>query len=190
MRLISGALPSTPVGCLPILSGIPPTELRRNLLTLKLACKGTNESKSLIPPPAVYANQRLKRRHFSTEAGRLLTMSPLHPGWILDSWVKQWSTSTSTLRKFIHSPSYKPPGFDLPRNAWVNLNRLRSGVAKTQSYLHIITVLATDLCECGKPQTVKHIIDECPIFKPPHGVSGLIELDDDTTSWLMSELPV
>ena len=93
MRLISGALPSTPVGCLPILSGIPPAELRRNLLTLKLACMGTSESKSLIPPPAVYAIQRLKRRHFSTEIGRLLTMSPLHPGWILDSWDKHWGSS-------------------------------------------------------------------------------------------------
>ena len=60
MRLISGALPSTPVESLPILSGIPPPELRRNFLTLKLACKSADEPTSLIPPSAEYGDQRLK----------------------------------------------------------------------------------------------------------------------------------
>ena len=111
-------------------------------------------------------------------------------GWILNCWNQQWPNSTSILRKSINFPSTNPPGCNLPQNAWVNLNRLRSGVAKTEHYLHMIGVSASDLCECGKPQTVEHIINDCPIFKSPHGVSGLIELDDDTTSWLMSQLPV
>ena len=79
---------------------------------------------------------------------------------------------------------------DLPQNTWVNLDRLRSVEAKTQISLHVIGVSATDLCECGQPQTVENIIDECPIFKSPHVVSGLIEPDDDTTSRLMFQLPV
>ena len=35
-----------------------------------------------------------------------------------------------------------------------------------------------------------HVIDDCPIYKTPHGASGLREIDDETISWLNKDLPI
>ena len=36
-------------------------------------------------------------------------------------------------------------------------------------------------CECGDPlQTVEHVMTSCPIYRPPNGDRGLIDLDNDT----------
>jgi len=45
-------------------------------------------------------------------------------------------------------------------------------------------------CECGtEEQTVDHVVLECPIHRPPHGLHGLTFLDDETTEWLLNTCP-
>jgi len=40
-------------------------------------------------------------------------------------------------------------------------------------------------CECGaEEQTVEHVVLQCPIHQPPHGLHGVTVLDDETTEWL------
>ena len=46
--------------------------------------------------------------------------------WIARMWSMEWQPSTSRLRKYITSPSWSSPGSDLPRQAWVKLNRLHT----------------------------------------------------------------
>jgi len=47
-----------------------------------------------------------------------------------------------------------------------------------------------DACECGADeQTVDHVVLQCPIYRPPHGVHGLTVLDDETTEWLLNICP-
>ncbi|XP_076802233.1 uncharacterized protein LOC143446472 isoform X2 [Clavelina lepadiformis] len=42
-------------------------------------------------------------------------------------------------------------------------------------------------CKCGATeQTEDHVINDCPIHRPPHGVRGLKRLDEDTITWLMT----
>jgi len=42
-------------------------------------------------------------------------------------------------------------------------------------------------CECGaEEQTVDHVVLQCPIHRPPHGLHGLTVLDDETTEWLLN----
>jgi len=42
------------------------------------------------------------------------------------------------------------------------------------------------VCECGaEEQTVDHVVLQCPIHRPPHGLHGLTVLDDETTEWLL-----
>ena len=98
--------------------------------------------------------------------------------------------NATNLKKFITEPSSKPSGCDLPRKARVNLNRSRSGVGHTQQFLHKTGAESSPNRVCGEIQTVERIIHACPTYKSPHDVPGLLELDEDTISWLKSDLPV
>ena len=75
MRLVSGALTTTPVTNLQVLSGIPPANLRRRAQSAKLAHK-RYEDDDLIPPPVALEDQRLPRRHFATESAELDMLVP------------------------------------------------------------------------------------------------------------------
>jgi len=44
-------------------------------------------------------------------------------------------------------------------------------------------------CEGGAEQTVDHVVLQCPIHRPPHGLHGLTVLDDETTEWLLNTFP-
>ena len=42
-----------------------------------------------------------------------------------------------------------------------------------------------DSCDCGVEQTADHITSgPCPIYRPSKGNTGLIDLDDETQTWL------
>jgi len=44
--------------------------------------------------------------------------------------------------------------------------------------------------QCGaEEQTVDHVVLQCPIHRPPHGLHGLTVLDDETTEWLLNICP-
>jgi len=41
--------------------------------------------------------------------------------------------------------------------------------------------------ECGvEKQTVDHVVLQCPIHRPPHGLHGLTVQDDETIEWLLN----
>ena len=42
----------------------------------------------------------------------------------------------------------------------------------------------TDLCLCGKTQTMSHIVESCPLTKLNGGLSRLHSADEDVVSWL------
>jgi len=45
-------------------------------------------------------------------------------------------------------------------------------------------------CECGaEEQTVDHVVLQCPIHQPLHGLHGLTALDDKTIEWLLNICP-
>ena len=44
----------------------------------------------------------------------------------------------------------------------------------------------SDLCACGEPQTMSHIVDSCLLTKPAGGLSKLHSADDDAVAWLIS----
>jgi len=76
----------------------------------------------------------------------------------------------------------------LPR-AWVQLNRLRTGVGCFRSCLYKWGMASSEACECGtEEQTVDHVVLHCPIHRP-HGLHGLTVLDNETTEWLLNTCP-
>jgi len=78
----------------------------------------------------------------------------------------------------------------LPRRAWVWLNRLCTGVGRFRSCLYKWGMDSSAACECGaEEQTVDHVVLQCPIHRPPHGLHDLTVLDDETTEWLLNTCP-
>ena len=83
-----------------------------------------------------------------------------------------------------------PPGMTLPKTAWVRLYRLRTGVRHFRSCLHKWYVASSAACECGADeQTADHVVLQCPIHRPHHGLYGLTVLDDETIEWLFNTCP-
>ena len=82
------------------------------------------------------------------------------------------------------------PGATLPRRAWVRLYHLRTGVGRFCSCLYKWGMASSAACECGaEEQTVHHVVLQCPIHRPPHGLHGLTAVDDETIEWLLNICP-
>ena len=126
-------------GCLPILAGIQPAELRRRGATLSLANRATLNPGQILHEQLVgkqNAHQgRLKsRRPFVPAAQKLLdslTESHIRAAqWMDYAWNMEYLKSASRLHAFIPRVIPKPLGMGLPRTSWVKLNRLRTGVGR------------------------------------------------------------
>jgi len=80
--------------------------------------------------------------------------------------------------------------------------RFQSALRKFQCFAGSLWVVTLNLggvkwgmassaaCECGaEEQTVDHVVLQCSIHRPPHGLHGLTVLDDETTEWLLNTYP-
>ena len=137
---------------------------------------------------------RLKsRRSFATNGKDLLSTalpSETKAHWIARMWSVEWQPSTSRVREYIVSPSKCCPGSDLPRQAWLKLNRLRTGVGRFNAEMWRWGLSKSPACDCGADQqTANHIITECPLYRQPNCLHGLIDVDADaaTREWLLSK---
>lgn len=70
-------------------------------------------------------------------------------------WADRWERSHLFLQRFILTPNKSPTGHDLDREAWVRLNRLRSGCRGFKTTLHKVDLAASPLRECGVQQTAQ-----------------------------------
>jgi len=78
----------------------------------------------------------------------------------------------------------------LPRTAWVRIKHLRTGGGRFRSCLYKWGMASSAACECGvEEHTDDHVVLQCPIRRPPHGLHGLTVLDDETTEWLLNTCP-
>ena len=74
----------------------------------------------------------------------------------------------------------------------VKLNTLRTGVGRFNADKRRWSLSNSPACDCGAAQqTENHIITECPLYRPPNGPHGLIDVDADTATreWILSKLP-
>ena len=145
LRIVTGCLRPTPTDHLPVLSGIQPGELRRMRATLSLAHCG-----SLDPHYILYG---FLSGSSDTRQVRLRSRRPFVPGarnlldnlarlgiraseWTNHKWKTEYCKNTSRLRAFVPETGARPVGMGLPRAAWVELNRLRTGVGRFHSSIH------------------------------------------------------
>ena len=110
--------------------------------------------------------------------------------WAGHQWSAEWADNPTRLRMLIPDTGTHPPGMILPRRAWVRLNRHRTCVGRFRSCLCKWGFASSAACGCGaEEQTVGHVVLQCPIHGPPHGLHCLTFLDDETTEWLLNTCP-
>jgi len=138
-------------------------------------------------------NRVIKSRHQSVPAAQqLINFSDNNniraAQWANHQWNAEWEDYPTRLRTLI--PDTGTYTMTLPRRAWVRLNRLRTGVGRFRSCWYKWGMGSSAACECGEEeQTVDHAVLQCPIYRPPHGLHGLMVLDDETTEWLLNTCP-
>ena len=188
MRLITGCIRSTSSHILPILSGIPPPETRREGLLLKVYNKAFNTPTHLLHNIALahrQAAQRLPSRN--PLSSRMIAIAhkanDVPPDqWIAKTWLNQWNNTNCRLKQYVPMPSTLPPGHDLPRQSWVLLNRLRSGYGRYADFMHRIGLAQSDQCFCGERQTPDHVLT-CRTIDLR---GDLKSVDEELRQWLLS----
>ena len=194
LRIVTGCLRPTPTNHLPVLSRIQPVELCQMGATLSLAYRG-----SLDPDHILYG---LLSGSLDTCQVRLRSRRPFVPGarnlldnlarlgiraseWTNHKWKTEYCKNASRLRALVRGTGARPVGMGLPRAAWVNINRLWTGVGRFHSSMHKRGLASSPNCKCGaSKQTKGHVLTACPIHRAPHGARGLTVLDDETRCWL------
>ena len=166
LRIVTGCLRPTPTDHLPVLSGIQPAELSRLGATLSLAYRG-----SLDPDHILYGllsgssdnlQVRLRsRRPFVPGARNLLDnlarLGICASEWTNYKWKTEYCENTSRLRAFVPETGARPVGMGLPRETWVKLNRLLTGVGRFHSSMHKWVSLLhriASVAPLSKPQTM------------------------------------
>ena len=93
--------------------------------------------------------------------------------------VNLYHTYTTLLLPTLLSDSIRQPDFGLPGHTWSLINRFRTGLGPCRANLHKWGLAQSPSCECGRRQTMNHIVDTCPLTKFEGGLNLLHEADDD-----------
>ena len=196
-RTVTGCLRLTPAANLPILSGIQPADFRRNGATLSLTPRamklGPLLHAALTRLSSVDARLLKSRHPYVPAAQELISSSDNNNSraahWADHQWDAEWADNPTKLCIFIPNIGTNP-GVTLPRTACVRLNHLCTGVGRFRSCLYKWGMASSAACECGaEEQTFDHVVLQCPIHRPPHGLHGLAVLDDETIEWLFNTFP-
>ena len=188
LRMVTECLKPTRTEYLPVLSGIPPAELRRKAATLSLA------SQSFEPGHTLYnyfkrptTKRGLKsRKPFVIEAQGLQTQNTNAPKWSHNTWKDNWTKDITRLHSFVTDVGSLLPSHELSRLAWVRLNRLRTGIGRLGSLMHSWGLSPTAVCDCvAERQTPEYLLYQCPIYSLARK-DGLLILDDNTINRLLN----
>jgi len=156
LRIVTGCLRPTPAENLPIVAGTQPAERRRDRVTLSLACRAMEPGHllhcSLVNRMGMHG---ISNRHthlcppHNNSSVQLTTTTEVRRSRVDHRWNAEWLDNTTRRHTFIPDAGTRPPGMALPRRAWVQLNRLRTGVGRSRSCLHEWDVASPAACECG-----------------------------------------
>ena len=199
LRIVTGCLLRPfPADNLPILASIQPAELRRNGATLSLAHVVSWSlnifSTQCLPAHRVQMHRALNRDTYCTRrrtTHQFICQQQHTCGAVAGSPMERGVIGQPHKTPHIHHRHRDPsPGATLAIRAWVVVNRLRTGVGRFRSCLYKLGMASSSVCECdAEEQTVNHVVVQCPIHRPPHGLHGLTVLNDETIEWLLHTGP-
>lgn len=170
MRAITGAVESTPVPWLHVLSNIEPPRIRRKMAAHKEWTKCLDECRTYeLPIKNILLNPPPTRLH------------------VHEQWKEYWNGSPEFSNKhLIEEPHHKLEGFNLPRREWRMLNRFRSGHGCSGDQMHRWRFRDSPYCDCGNSvvQSMEHILNECPTRKFNGDINSLHSANTEAVSWL------
>jgi hypothetical protein len=67
---------------------------------------------------------------------------------------------------------------------WTTLNRIRNEQGKCNYLLHKWGMVESPLCGCGQIQTIRYIVNECPITKYAESFEEIHSDSDDAIKWM------
>ena len=104
-------------------------------------------------------------------------------------WRTQWQNQIVDVpnKSLINDPTIPLPGMDLPRGQWSLLNRFRSDAGPCLNSMHQWGYIASPLCDCYEQQTMRHIVNECPLTCFDGGISELHQAHDAAFTWLLRQ---
>lgn len=180
MRIITGTLRSTPTPWLHTISNITPPELRRQDATVREWRKLHQQNYPQDLPIHDVLND--------LPSTRLRSRKPIWHNMpdnnIMEQWRQNWK-SAPVKHQGILDPTIRLPGFNLKRNQWVKLNRLRTGHARCNAMLFKWGLHDSPACDCGAPlQTAEHIVQECPLRKYAGSAQDVISATPPFLDWL------
>jgi len=85
-----------------------------------------------------------------------------YPTSIIFSWQDEWKSAAVVNSSLVDDPSIWQPGFDLPICYWALQNLFWINQSHCASCQKKWGLAATDMCPCGKHQTMSHIVNSCP----------------------------
>jgi len=85
---------------------------------------------------------------------------------------------------YCYRPTIRQPGFDLPRHTWSVVNSFPTDQGSCHASLHKLVLAQSLSCDCG--QTIKNVVDTCPLTNFEGGLNLLHETNDDAVIWLES----
>ena len=164
--IVTGCLGPILTDHLPVVSVIQPAELRRMGATLSLAYRGSLDPDhilhGLLSGSSDTGQVRLRSRRPFVPAARNLLDNLARLGIRASKWTNhksktEYCENAPRLRAFVPETSARPVKMDLPRVAWVKLNRLRTGVGRFHSSMHkwgsLLDRIAS-VAPLSKPQTM------------------------------------
>ena len=105
--------------------------------------------------------------------------------WADQQWNAEWADSPTKLRIFIPDTGSHPPSDHLKKS----LGTAQPPPHWCRAFPLLLVQMGYGLCgfESGvEEQTVDHVVLQCPIHRPPHGLHGLTVQDDETIEWLLN----
>ena len=158
-----------------MLSNIEPPAIRRKAATDKLVEKIVKHDSWPIQTDIL----KLPLLRLTSRKPLWLDLQPVD---IKSRWSLNWKSAQVVNSHLVCNPTIWQLGFDLPRQQWSLLNRLRTEQGHCGAYRRKWRF--TDLCPCGETWTMSHIVESCPLTKLNDGLSWLHSADEDAVSWL------
>jgi len=105
-----------------------------------------------------------------------------HPSNIVSQWQDEWKLASVAKSSLPDDPTIWQPGFNQSRCCWALLNSFQTNQGHCASCQKKRNLAATDMCPCGKCQTMSHIVSSCP--QSMLELQRLYSADDVGTLWL------